>query len=59
MECRSIFLKSCLAPSVVEDLGLAPLDSVQQVNRVAEAVSSGLVIRDAHKCQLPAVSQPE
>ena len=58
-ECRSVFLKSRLAPSVVEDLGLAPLDSVQQVNRVAEAVSSGLVIRDAHKCQLPIVSQPE
>ena len=57
VESRSVFLKSRLAPSVVEDLGLAPLDSVQQVNRIAGAVSSGLVIRDAHKCQLPVVSQ--
>ena len=45
VESRSVFLKSRLAPSVVEDLGLAPLDSLKQVNRIAEAVSTGLVIR--------------
>ena len=59
VESRSVFLKSRLAPSVVEDLGLAPLDSLKQVNRIAEAVSTGLVIRDAHKCQLPVASRPE
>ena len=59
VESRSVFLQSRLAPSVVEDLGLAPLDSLKQVNRIAEAVSTGLVIRDAHKCQLPVASQPE
>ena len=59
VESRSVFLKSRLAPSVVEDFGLAPLDSLKQVNRIAEAVSTGLVIRDAHKCQLPVASRPE
>ena len=59
VESRSVFLKSRLAPSVVEDLGLAPLDSLKQVNRIAETVSTGLVIRDAHKCQLPVASRPE
>jgi len=59
VESRSVFLQSRLAPSVVEDLGLAPLDSVKQVNRIAEAVNTGLVIRDAHKCQLLVASRPE
>ena len=59
VESRSVFLKSRLAPSVVEDLGLAPLDSVQQVNRIAESIGTGLLIRDAHKCQLPVASQSE
>ena len=59
VESRSVFLKSRLAPSVVEDLGLAPLDSVQQINRIAESVGTGLLIRDAHKCQLPVASQSE
>ena len=59
VESRSVFLKSRLAPSVVEDLGLAPLDSIEQVKRIAESVDAGLLIRDAHKCQLPVASQSE
>ena len=59
VESRSVFLKSCLAPSVVEDLGLAPLDSIKQIIRIAESIGTGLLIRDAHKCQLPVASQSE
>ena len=49
---RSVFLKSNLTPAEVEDLGLGHLDSVDQINRVAETFESGVLIRDAHKCQL-------
>lgn len=49
---RSVFLKSQLSPAEVEDLGLGHLDSTDQITRVAEPFESGVLIRDAHKCQL-------
>jgi hypothetical protein len=49
---RSVFLKSQLPPAEVEDLGLGHLDSAEQIARVAESFDSGVLIRDAHKCQL-------
>jgi hypothetical protein len=49
---RSIFLKSELPAAAVEELGLGNLDSVEQVSRVAEPFQLGVLIRDAHKCQL-------
>lgn len=49
---RSVFIKSKLSAAEVEDLGLGNLDSLEQISRVAEPFESGVLIRDAHRCQL-------
>jgi hypothetical protein len=52
---RPVFLKSNLQQAVVEDLGLGHLATPEQVNRIAEPFAVGLLVRDAHKCQLTAI----
>lgn len=48
---RPVYLRSRLKRNVVEELGLGFVESAQEVNRIAESRSNGLLIRDAQKCQ--------
>lgn len=47
-----VFLRSGLNRNVVEELGLGFVESAGEVVRIAEPHATGLVIRDAHKCQV-------
>lgn len=49
---RPVFLRSGLNRNQVEELGLGYVESVAEVLRIAEPHETGLVIRDAHKCQI-------
>lgn len=49
---RPVFLRSRLSRNVVEELGLGFVESAEEIVRIAEPHSTGLVIRDAHKCQI-------
>jgi hypothetical protein len=49
---RQIFLKSRLAQSVVEELGLGFVASVSDVVRLVQSQNSGVMLRDAHLCQV-------
>ena len=48
---RPVYLRSHLSRDDVESLGLGYIDSVNEIHRIAESWRSGLLIRDAHKCQ--------
>jgi hypothetical protein len=49
---RPVFLKSNLKRNIVEELGMGFVESGEQVVRIADSHESGLLIRDAHKCQV-------
>ena len=49
---RQVFLKSRLSRNVTEDLGLGYVDSVDDLSRLIADQDSGVLIRDAHLCQL-------
>ena len=49
---RPIFLRSNLSENAVEELGIGFVQSADQILRIAESHESGLLIRDAHKCQV-------
>ena len=49
---RQVFLKSKLSRAVIEDLGLGFVDSVSDLSRLIDNQASGVLLRDAHKCQL-------
>jgi hypothetical protein len=49
---RPVFLKSNLTRNSIEELGIGFVDNVDQVLKISESHSSGLLIRDAHKCQI-------
>lgn len=49
---RPVFFRSDLNRNVVEELGLGFVESAAEIVRIAEPHSTGLVIRDAHKCQI-------
>ena len=49
---RQVFLKSRLSQAVTEDLGLGYVESVSDLERLIRSQSSGIMIRDAHRCQL-------
>lgn len=51
MQERPVYLHSRLSPSQVEALGIGAITSVAEIHRIAESRSSGLVLRDAHRCQ--------
>ncbi len=48
---RPIYLKSQLTRNEVEQLGIGYIESVDEVIRISEPHASGLLLRDAHKCQ--------
>ncbi len=49
---RQIFLKSRLNQSVVEELGLGFVASVADIERLMHGQPSGIMLRDAHLCQV-------
>lgn len=49
---RSVFLRSRLSRSTVEELGIGFIESEDEVVRISQSFSSGLLMRDAHRCQL-------
>ncbi len=49
---RQVFLKSKLPQSITEELGLGYVDSVEDVSRLIANQSSGVLLRDAHRCHL-------
>ena len=49
---RPVFLRSGLNRNLVEELGLGFVETAAQVVRIAEPYPTGVVIRDAHKCQI-------
>ena len=52
-ERGTVYLSSQLAAGVVEDLGLAPIQSEQELKRLTESFSQVVVLEDAHRliCQ--------
>lgn len=56
---RTIFLKSGLSENVVEELGVGFVQSADEVLRIAEPHESGLLIRDAHRVQVPGAPTEE
>ena len=48
---RPIYLRCGLAQNGVEDLGLGFVQDASEVVRISESRESGLLIRDAHRCQ--------
>lgn len=48
---RPVFLKSELGQNQTESLGLGYLESVAEVLKIANSCETGLLIRDAHRCQ--------
>lgn len=51
---RPVFLRCGLTQNGVEELGLGFIQSSEEVARISESRDSGLLIRDAHKCQIRA-----
>ena len=49
---RPVFLRSGLNRNLVEELGLGFVESATEVVRIAEPYTTGLLIRDAHMCQI-------
>ncbi len=49
---RPVFLRSGLNRNLVEELGLGFVETAAEVVRIAEPYATGVVIRDAHKCQI-------
>lgn len=49
---RQILLKSQLSQSVVEELGLGFVSSVEDIERLVQRQPSGIMLRDAHLCQV-------
>ena len=48
---RPVYLRCGLAQNGVEELGLGFVQDATEVVRISESRKSGLLIRDAHKCQ--------
>ena len=46
---RQVFLQSNLNESVVEELGLGPVNGWSELNRLVERAEEGVLLRDAHK----------
>ena len=49
---RPVFLKCGLKQNDVEELGLGFIQDAKEIVRVSDSKKSGLLIRDAHKCQI-------
>lgn len=49
---RPVFLRSMLTRSATENLGLGYLETVEEVLRISAGTENGLLIRDAHRCQI-------
>ena len=49
---RPVFLKSNLKRNPVEELGLGFIETIDEINRIAQPHNQGLLIRDAHLCQI-------
>lgn len=49
---RPVFLRSGLNREVTEELGLGYIEELEQVVRISEPYECGLLIRDAHRCQV-------
>ncbi len=54
MQERPVYLRSQLTRNEVEALGIGHIDSVTEIQRIAESWQTGLLIRDAHLCQISA-----
>ena len=46
---RQVFLKSNLSDAAIEELGIGPISSQAEFNRLVERAKDGIVLRDAHK----------
>ncbi len=46
---RQVFLQSNLRESIVEELGLGPVNGWRELNRLVERAEAGVLLRDAHK----------
>ena len=53
---RPVFLKCGLTQNGVEQLGLGYIQNAEEVVRISQSQESGLLIRDAHKCQIRATA---
>lgn len=51
---RPVYLRSHLTGNEVEALGIGHINSVTEIQRIAEGWQTGLLIRDAHLCQISA-----
>ncbi len=49
---RPVFLKSNLKRNPIEELGLGFIETIDEINRIAQPHNQGLLIRDAHLCQV-------
>lgn len=56
---RPVFLHSQLDRNDVEELGIGFVESADEVVRISEPCESGLLIRDAHRCQIASVDSSE
>ena len=52
LEDKSVYLKSKLDESEIEELGLGYIESEDQIQRVLDQAESGVLLRDAHRCQI-------
>ena len=48
---RPVYLRCGLAQNAVEELGLGFIQDVSEILQISQSRKSGLLIRDAHKCQ--------
>jgi len=53
---RPVYLRCGLTQNGVEELGLGFVQDATEVVRISESRKSGLLIRDAHKCQTRATA---
>ncbi|MFK7768600.1 MAG: hypothetical protein AB8B55_15360 [Mariniblastus sp.] len=53
---RPVFLHSKLKSNSIEELGIGFIETIDEVLRIAEPHEQGLLIRDAHRCQVKADS---
>ena len=53
---RPVYLRCGLAQNGVEELGLGFVQDASEVVRISESRESGLLIRDAHRCQTSATA---
>ena len=49
---KTVYLKSRLSKSVVEELGLGYIESSEDLQRLIDRVDSGVLLRDAHLCRI-------